>query len=403
MADDNLPPMTSSSEAPPDGDRGPVVTTDELLPPVEPPSGRFILQLFVVPAIIVACVVGLWLLFNSLARRDQLSPADVVARLRAQNPSRFQVANDLADMLRMPERYPHVRPNDELAAALGELLIEMVEAGDPGDASVSMRTLLCGFLGEFTVDDGLPALVDALQNDPESIVRRKAVNAIAVLGQTFGAGEATTTTEVDGQEQIFAAGEPQTLDADGLADALIASVNQPDDELLRSETAFALGVLANVPGADPRYTDELLALLDDFYPDARYNAANGLARAGNLAAVDVVVEMLDLEAIEASVAAVQQFSEQQSAASVALAQAAKRDAIIKNAVKSALSLHEHHPQTKLPKIEAALAKLIETAPQQSEKMVVIHYADGAQEVALPPVAPTLISAAEQVLGKLQGE
>ncbi|MAT73064.1 MAG: hypothetical protein CMJ58_26570 [Planctomycetaceae bacterium] len=402
MADDNLPANPPSTEAPGANAPGPAIPTDELLPPVEPPSGRFILQLFVVPAIIVACVVGLWLLFNSLARRDQLAPADIVSRLRSQNPSRFQVANDLADMLRMPERYPDVKPNAELAAALGELLDEMVEVGDNGDSSVSMRTLLCGFLGEFTVDDGVPALINALKNDPEPVVQRKAVNAIAVLAQTFGEGKATTTKVVDGQSQTVEAGEPQVLESDGLAAALIAAANQPDDDLLRSETAFTLGVLAAVPGADSRYTDELLKLLDDFYPDARYNAANGLARTGNVAAVDTIVEMLDLEAIEGSVAAVQPFNDKQSAASVAAARAAKRDSILKNAIVSARSLHEQHQGTDFPKLESALAQLIEQAPQQAERTVTIEVAQGEQEVAMPRVAPTLVAAAEKVLAELRG-
>ncbi|HLQ43503.1 MAG TPA: hypothetical protein VK137_02140, partial [Planctomycetaceae bacterium] len=41
------------------------------LPPVEPPSGRFIVQLFVVPGLIVAAIVGVWLLFGKLASAEQ--------------------------------------------------------------------------------------------------------------------------------------------------------------------------------------------------------------------------------------------------------------------------------------------------------------------------------------------
>ena len=33
-------------------------------PPVEPPSAKFIVQLFVVPGLIVAVIVGAWLLFG---------------------------------------------------------------------------------------------------------------------------------------------------------------------------------------------------------------------------------------------------------------------------------------------------------------------------------------------------
>ena len=73
-------------------------------------------------------------------------------------------------------------------------------------------------------------------------------------------------------------------------------------------------------------------------------------------------------------------------------------------MKSAQALHEHHPDVKFPKIEAALAKLIKDAPQQSDKTVTVKDAEGGQEseVAAGQVAPTLITAAQQVLKELQG-
>ncbi|MBV8266772.1 MAG: hypothetical protein JO252_10645, partial [Planctomycetaceae bacterium] len=43
---------------------GPVLSD---LPPVEAPSAGFIVQLFVIPAVIVAVVIVVWLLFGKLA------------------------------------------------------------------------------------------------------------------------------------------------------------------------------------------------------------------------------------------------------------------------------------------------------------------------------------------------
>src|SRR5689334_11582536 len=83
----------------------PVVSSDEMLPPIEPPSAGFIIQLFVVPAVIVACVVGVWFLIESLARQGEQDPAKIVASLRSPNQARFQQAKELADMLRLKERY----------------------------------------------------------------------------------------------------------------------------------------------------------------------------------------------------------------------------------------------------------------------------------------------------------
>ena len=45
-----------------------VRSSDELLPPVTPPTGRFILQLFVIPAVIVAVTYAALALAGALAR-----------------------------------------------------------------------------------------------------------------------------------------------------------------------------------------------------------------------------------------------------------------------------------------------------------------------------------------------
>jgi hypothetical protein len=49
----------SYSSPPRDG-----LSPDDALPPVEPPSAGFIIQLFVVPGIIVVVVVMIWVMFN---------------------------------------------------------------------------------------------------------------------------------------------------------------------------------------------------------------------------------------------------------------------------------------------------------------------------------------------------
>ena len=51
------------------------------LPPVEAPSAGFIVQLFVIPAIVVAVVIFVWLLFGKLAGGER-DPTEYVRRLR---------------------------------------------------------------------------------------------------------------------------------------------------------------------------------------------------------------------------------------------------------------------------------------------------------------------------------
>src|SRR6187200_1181568 len=58
----------------------------EHLPPVEPPSAGFIVQLFLVPAIIVAAVIGLYLLFGKLAAGDT-DWRQLVSDIKSDNPN----------------------------------------------------------------------------------------------------------------------------------------------------------------------------------------------------------------------------------------------------------------------------------------------------------------------------
>ena len=48
------------------------------LPPVSPPTGTFILQLFLIPLMIVTIVVVLWLLFSWVAHMGRDNASDLV-------------------------------------------------------------------------------------------------------------------------------------------------------------------------------------------------------------------------------------------------------------------------------------------------------------------------------------
>ena len=73
----------------------------DALPPVEPPSAGFILQLFVVPAVIVSIIVLVWLLFTWLAQMGS-DHKKYIAGLKRNNEARWQSAAALADMLNSP-------------------------------------------------------------------------------------------------------------------------------------------------------------------------------------------------------------------------------------------------------------------------------------------------------------
>jgi hypothetical protein len=344
------------------------MSSDELLPPVEPPSARFIIQLFVVPAVIVAGVVLLWFLIESMARRGEQDPDQIVAALRSSNQARFQRAKDLADMLRLPQRYPELKTNRDLAEKLADYMNDLVKQGDPSDAEVAMRFVVARALGDFHVPDGLPALINAALNDPERDVRRQAVNAIAVLAGSMAAAK-------------------QPLSSEALTDALLELADD-QDELIRSETTFALGIVATAPGADPRLIDKLEELADDPYTDARFNTAVWLARAGSPRAVEVIAEMLDPEALESSVSGEKPMIEAVSQQALDANKAFKRKIMVTNALKAIDDLLGH----KSLGVESAAA-----LEQSLERFI-----DALPGMELPKrVHDELLAAAERILTKVQ--
>ena len=278
-----------------------------------------------------------------------------MAALRGSNQARWQKADELANMLRLEKRYPELKRNSELAAQLAVLLDEEVEAGLDDANSISLRYYLCRVLGEFYVDDGLEVLLRTARIDPERDVRREAVNALAVLAHGMREQE-----------------PPKNLDHPDLVETFAALANDPDD-LIRSQTAFAIGVLVLTPEADPQLLTELEKLVDDLYSDARYNAALGLARQGNLRAVGAVAEMLEPEALRLNTA-----GEKTPALQVF-----KRDTIIKNALDAARLLMEKNPGVELQTLTSALNALVETGASWQPR----------------PVPPSLVERGEQLLDK----
>ncbi|MEM8944107.1 MAG: HEAT repeat domain-containing protein [Planctomycetota bacterium] len=312
------------------------VSTDELLPPVEPPSAGFIIQLFVVPAVIVLAVVLLWLIVTTLATQGDQDPAKIVGALRGSNQARWQKADELANMLRLEKRYPELKHNSELAAELAKLLDEEVEAGLDDKNSISLRYYLCRVLGEFYVDNGLAVLLKAARLDPERDVRREAINALAVLSQAFQDLE-----------------PPKQLEHNDLVKTFSALADDPDD-LIRSQTAFALGVFSQSPNASPLLTVELQELVDDLYYDARYNAALALARQGNLKSTSAIAEMFNAEALALST---------ESEKGGVRMQSFKRDTMLKNALEAAQQLMKKNPTADFGALRAAIGQFTEEAPQ----------------------------------------
>lgn len=231
----------------------------------EPSLGRFLTSFVLLPgAIVLVClsvVVGLRWLSDPGTNPRQL--VDTIER--ADGNVRWRAAVRLAAMLADPE-YTALREDPQVAGRLVELLYRELESGSVRKEDVMLKVFLCRALGEFNSDASLPVLVSATAPRRDPDVRRSAIEAIAVLADALGSERVRTES--------------------GLNDSLLAASRDGDPQV-RMTAAYALGVLGG-----SQAEQRLAVMLLDENALVRYNAATGLARWGNVAAVDVLLEML---------------------------------------------------------------------------------------------------------------
>src|SRR5262245_11546793 len=206
-------PNPSSNNGPPQG-----------LPPVAPPSGRFIAQLFLVPGLIVAVAVFIYLGSSYLVQSSH-TPANFLKDLDSDNPEiRWRGAHDLAQVLKRPESLA-LASDPKFALDLAERLdravadlekeeqetLQKVAAAEKeaaargrpltdGERASFWRKLanprnhvlyLAATMGDFTVPVGAPLLSELALKDkgPDekgvTLRRRRAVWALANLGDNF--------------------------------------------------------------------------------------------------------------------------------------------------------------------------------------------------------------------------
>jgi HEAT repeat protein len=243
------------------------------LPPVEAPSAGFIVQLFVIPALVVAVVVVVWLLFGKLAGGER-DARDYVRLLRSPHAN-WRNAFELASLIRNDAR---LAADPELLGELTELLSNGLDhEGDP-----ELNRYVALTLGAFTTlearassgrpIDPLDVLARALRPAQPAIVRGAAAVSLAK----------------------HAAREDGRLD-DPRAVAALGEASGDADPELRQVAVYALGFFAGDQAAEV-----LRQRLEDADRFVRYNAAIALARRGDPAARGTLREMLrtaDLEGV----------------------------------------------------------------------------------------------------------
>jgi HEAT repeat protein len=305
---------------------------EELLPPVEQPSARFIMQLFVVPALIVLIIVGVSLTFSWLVRSATVDHKALINGIES-GPAvaKWQRASELADMLNNP-RYAHLKRDQDSAERLSQILdraIDQTSDGKDSQEDATLRVFLARALGEFEVDEGSDVLLKAAETkrtSQDDLVRQRAIEALAVRAhnlQQHNPPDQLTNPDVE---------------------ATLIRLAGDDDMAIRSRATFALGKLGT-----PAAIEKLEALVNDPNPDTRYNAAVALAHRGNAKAVDTLAEMLDLSELSKST------NEKETEDP-----GFKRSVIISSAIDAAHALARQNPRADLTNVLKALDQLVKT-------------------------------------------
>ncbi len=268
------------------------------LPPVQPPSAGFIVQLFVVPGLIVLAVVAVWALFGRIAAGDhdwrKLALELQSPNTHIRNRAMYGLAQVLDQDRRLGDSGLHLSHNLEIGNGLSNQLLQDFKSGSRTNETVAIQLYLTRALGlldapetnassrdrsdsfqtsssanSATLDprDGSPskileALKCALEPTRDIEVRKSAAASIA-----FIAGRAYE--------------QQHPLDAPELVNALV-SMSTDQEPILKQAAAFALGLFQS-----SQADQQLLVLLENEDWMTQLNAAVALSRNGSKAGLAV--------------------------------------------------------------------------------------------------------------------
>lgn len=279
------------------------MSSDQIgLPPVVPPSGRFIAQLFLVPGLIVAGAVIVLLGFTWLAG-GQRTPEVFLRDLDSGNSDiRWRTASDLAQVLKRDDQLAaDPKFGLELAARLQRALDDLGRSESVPSDTISGETAarerkealarrgyityLTSSLGNLLTPVGAPVLAELAKKSPsrdpktDALLRRQAVWALASLGDNLGR---FTKLPEDKQAQVrerlseLANGSDASagdwarrslafLNKSGPLGAIdgLAICASADDPFLRKQTAHALSFWTGTDEENKRAEAALLRLARD--------------------------------------------------------------------------------------------------------------------------------------------
>lgn len=240
------------------------------LPPVEAPSAGFIVQLFVIPAIVVFVVILVWLLFGKLAggERDAMSYVEL---LRSPNAN-WRAAHELASLI---QNDPKLATDTRLFGELTDLLAHDLDRDDNPELTKFVALSLGAFQ---TLDAELSGgrKVDPLATLARALEAKQPLSVRIAAAMSLAKHAARMEGKLDDPGAVKALGEA-------------ARNGEPN---LRQIAVYALGFFSGDTSS------ELLRdRLNDEDRDVRYNAACALARRGDTAAVGMLRELLSSTAL----------------------------------------------------------------------------------------------------------
>ncbi|MFO0908816.1 MAG: HEAT repeat domain-containing protein [Isosphaeraceae bacterium] len=245
------------------------------LPPVEAPSAGFIVQLFVIPAVVVLIVILVWLVFGKLAggERDAMEYVRLIRGVSTNWRSANRAAYELASLI---QNDPKLAADPKLLGELTELLEQNLDkVEDP-----EMTQYLALALGRFQIAEGVSGngtMVDTLAT------LARALDAIYPDSIRIAAAMSLAEQAAHREGKIDHA----------RAVAALSETARAAEPTLRQVSVYALGFFGGEAA-----TNALRDHLADENRYARYNAAVALSRRGDPTAAGTVREMLSTADLE---------------------------------------------------------------------------------------------------------
>ena len=239
------------------------MTPETDLPPVEPPSAGFIVQLFVIPAIVVSVVIAVWLLFGKLAGGER-DVNEYVRIIRSENANRrFRAAYELASLITNEKQLAR---DPKLLGDLTELLdIELAQkTGDNTEA----KQYLALTLGVFQISEGIST-------------SGKPTDALITLARGLESSQ-PTSVRISSAESLArqAARQDGKIMAENVVGPL-AEASEAEEGDVRLRAVYALR-----------------KRLGDTNHDVAFNAAFALIRQDDLATADILRTLLNQATLE---------------------------------------------------------------------------------------------------------